>query len=107
MIEGGVYSIDNGDGTFGVVKVLKLEPGVVHIRVYRNKYAARPTSVELSDLSLGGFDDPGGFGVGHLPISANNVAGWRPVLLAETQVAEDELEGYRLWKESGGGVFGG
>src|SRR5262245_13642607 len=31
MTEGDVYSIDNGDGTFGVVKILKLEPGIVHV----------------------------------------------------------------------------
>ena len=61
MTEGGIYSIDNGDGKFGVVKILKLEPGVVHVRVYKNKFAARPTSVQLDELSLGSVKDKDGW----------------------------------------------
>jgi hypothetical protein len=106
MMEGGIYSIDNGDGKFGVVKILKLEPGIVHVRVYKNKFASRPTSVKVDDLSLGNIKDKDGFGMGHLPISENDFKAWKAALLAKTEVKADELEGYKLWKESGGGVFG-
>lgn len=106
MTEGGVYSIDNGDGEFGVVKILKLEPGIVHVRVYKNKFSSRPRAIQLDDLSLGSIEDKDGFGMGHLPISENDFNGWKAIWLASSEVKPDELEGYQLWKEAGGGVFG-
>ncbi|MBI3410322.1 MAG: hypothetical protein HY040_18440 [Planctomycetes bacterium] len=106
MTEGGIYSIDNGDGKYGVVKILKLEPGVVHVRVYKNKFAARPNSIKVEELSLGSVKDKDGFGLGHLPISERDFKSWKAVLLATTEVRAEELDGYQLWKEAGGGVFG-
>jgi hypothetical protein len=106
MTEGGVYSIDNGDGKFGIVKILKLEPGIVHVRVYKNKFASRPASIRLDELSLGSIKDKDGFGIGHLPISDNDFKGWKAILLTKAGVNAEELEGYNLWKEAGGGVFG-
>jgi hypothetical protein len=108
MTEGGVYSIDSGNGKFGVVKILKIEPGIVHVRVYKNKFATRPTAIKLDELSLGSIEDKDadGFGMGHLPISEKDFSGWKAVLLTKTEVKPDELEGYKMWKEAGGGVFG-
>jgi hypothetical protein len=106
MIEGGIYSIDKGDGKFGVVKILKHDPGIVHVRLYKNKFASRPSSVKVEELSLGSVKDKDGFGIGHLPISERDFKSWKPVLLTKSEIREDELEGYRLWKEAGGGVFG-
>ncbi len=109
IVEGGIYSIESGE-RFGIVKILKLEPGIVHLRVYKNKFASRPTSINVEDLSLGRFKpgstDKDGFGIGHMPIRERDFRGWKPVLLTKTQVTESELEGYKMWKESGGGVFG-
>jgi hypothetical protein len=106
MKEGGIYSIDNGDGKFGIVKILKLESGIVHVRIYKEKFATRPESIKVEQLSLGSIKDKDGFGIGHLPISKNDFTGWKAVFLCETEVKEDELEGYNMWKEAGGGVFG-
>ncbi len=106
MIEGGVYSIDNGDGKFGIVKILKLDPGIVHVRVYKNKFATRPTSISLDELSIGSIKDKDGFGMGHVPISEADFKGWKAIMLTKAQVKAEELEGYKLWKEAGGGVFG-
>jgi hypothetical protein len=50
--------------------------------------------------------DKDGFGMGHLPISERDFKGWKAVLLMQSEVKADELEGYKLWKEAGGGVFG-
>ncbi len=99
---GGVYSIQSGDGGFGVVKVLALDPGVVSVRIYRQKYRARPTAVDPASLSLGSLHDPEGFGIGHAPVSEAGFASWKPQLLFIQSVSEDELDGYRYWKEDGG-----
>jgi len=106
MTEGGIYSIDNGDGKFGVVKILKLEPGIVHVRIYKNKFPSRPNAIKTEELSLGSINDADGFGMGHLPISETDFKGWKAVLLRRDNVKAEELEGYELWKEAGGGVFG-
>ena len=43
---GGLYSTDDGTGQFSVVKILMLEPDVVHLRIYKEKFASRPTTVD-------------------------------------------------------------
>jgi hypothetical protein len=121
---GALYSVFNGDesGTFGVVKVLVLEPAVVHIRVYQNTFPTRPGHADPATLSLGGLSledlqdeekldeklETHRFGIGHMPLAIRDfVYGWQPVFLEESPVTEEELEGYEYWKREGGGVFGG
>lgn len=101
---GGIYSISNG-GDFGVVKILAIDPDAVSIRIYRERFPNRPDSVDPSTLTLGRIGDPAGFGIGHLPLAPRDFALWFPVHLTTQPVTEEELEGYRYWKESGGGTF--
>jgi hypothetical protein len=117
---GGLYSIihDGDDGTFGVVKILVLEPPAVHLCIYANTFSSRPESIDLSTLSLGGISiedlendtqelNMTGCGIGHLPLSLKDFGyGWQPVFLGYSLVTEDDLEGYKMWKEGSGGVFG-
>lgn len=105
---GGLYSVNSGDGKYGVVKVLALDPSAVHLRLYKNKFNTRPEAVDSSTLSLGSMndDDEEGFGIGHFPLSRRDFTKWQPVLLSQETVSEEELEGYNMWKEAGGGVFG-
>lgn len=49
-IEGGLYSTQNEEGTFSIMKVLKVDDGGVHVRLYSNTFAARPTAVAESTL---------------------------------------------------------
>ena len=44
LIEGGLYATQNEEGIFSIVKVLKLDDGGVHIRLFSNMFAARPTT---------------------------------------------------------------
>lgn len=121
---GALYSIYNGDesGGYGAVKILVLEPPIVHIRVYRNTFAVRPAEINPSELTLGAIsidaleeggtvtpqDEELGFGIGHMPIHLRDfLYGWQPVFLMNSPVAEDELEGYEIWRREGGGVWGG
>lgn len=116
---GGLYSVvsDEARQVFSVVKVLVLEPGVVHLRAYQNTFAGRPESIDPAALTLGGLDlntlddvdfETYRFGIGHMPLSLDDfVYDWRPGFLMEAPVTDEELEGYRYWKEAEGGVFGG
>jgi len=103
---GGLYSVDDGEGNYRVAKILALDDSAVHICLYKNKYRSRPATVEGSSLSLGTIHDKDGFGMGHLPLSRTAFANWQPVFLSQSSVTDEELEGYKIWKEDQGGVFG-
>ena len=102
---GGLYSTANGRGQFSVVKVLVLEPDAVHVRVYKQKFSLRPTSVDPASLTLGKLDDKDGFNIGHLPLSRTSFASWEPVFISQQSVSDSELQGYKMWKEAKGEVF--
>lgn len=104
-VEGGLYIIRSGSG-FGIVKVLRLEDEVVHLRVYKNKYAAVPAKVNPTTLTLGTIHDKDGFGVGHQPTRLKAFLSWKPQFLQHSLVEPEELDGYEYWKAAGGGVWG-
>jgi hypothetical protein len=66
---GGLYSTADGKGQFSVVKILVLEPNAVHVRIYKQRFSTRPTSIDPASLTLGQLDDKEGFSIGHLPLS--------------------------------------
>ena len=96
----GLYSVERGDSTFGVVKVLALDPHIVHARLYRNKLESRPKSIDPALLSLGSVFTGEDIGIGHTPLALESFLAWKPVLLQETEVTDDELVGYQYWLES-------
>ncbi len=102
---GGIYSIDNGDGSYGVVKLLVYENDIFHVAIYKQKFQTRPEKIDISRLSFGTPNDPDGFGIGHLPLSKVSFLEWRPEFITLSGVTADELEGYKMWKEDKGGVF--
>ena len=102
---GSLYSVTGENGTFSIVKVLARDTGVVSVRLYRERFPTRPSEVDPARLSLGQVGDAEGFGIGHLPLAERDFALWFPVLVQEGDVSEDELEGYRIWKESGAQAF--
>lgn len=101
---GGLYSTDDGKGQFNVVKILMLEPDVVHLRIYKEQFPSRPTTVDPNSLTVGKLGDKE-FSIGHLPLSPRSFASWKPIFMSQQVVQDSELEGYRLWKEANGGVF--
>ena len=90
---------------YGIVKVLVIERGVVHVRVYREKFSKRPESIDATVLTLGSVDGGGDFGMGHLPLSDASFATWVPVPIHNEPVADAELAGYRMWQDHSGGVW--
>jgi len=105
LVVGGIYSISDDDGRFGIAKLLARDEGICHVRLYKQKFPSRPEKVDPLDLSLGSIYDQDGFGMGHLPLQDDAFRAWQPVLILKTPVTFEELDGYRMWKEAGGGVF--
>jgi hypothetical protein len=99
IVAGGVYASKGEDGVYRVSKVLAFERGVVHVRLYKNKFQSLPQLSDLSKLSLGGFGDPEGFGIGHAPIAKEGFLRDSPVLLKKDTLSAEELEGYKYYLE--------
>jgi hypothetical protein len=102
LVAGGLYSVEDGDGSFRVIKILVLDDEAAHIAVYANKFSAPPTTADLPSLSFNSiYAEAKEPGIMHLPLSRETVAQDRPVLIARAPVTEAELEGYRMWEEAG------
>lgn len=104
---GDLVSIVADVGPYGVAKILAADEGGVHIRVYVQRYAARPTTIDPAGLTLSDFllTQTGPLSVGHLPLSHGTFAHWQPEHIAGGSVGEHELEGYRNWVDAEGGYF--
>ena len=114
LVPGALYSIrGSAEGTFQVIKVLALDDLGIHICLYGNAFARRPTTIapELLDtapfLSLAPEDigQEWPLSVGHLPLMVSTFLGMQPVFITRTDVIPEELEGYEEWKEAGGGYI--
>jgi len=97
---GGLYATQDEDGTWRVMKVLALDDDAVHLRSYANKFREQPKDVDPAVLTLGGLNDPAGFGIGHFPLAKEGFFKDKPVLIKVVPVKEEELEGYKLYLES-------
>jgi hypothetical protein len=97
---GGLYATQDKDGQWRVSKVLAVDEYAVHLRSYANKFPQRPDDVDPTRLTLGGLNDPAGFGIGHFPLAKEGFLKDHPVLLKVVPVNEDELEGYKIYLEA-------
>ena len=90
-----------------MVKILKLDPEGVHVRIYSNHFAIRPNDVDVATLYMAGTTSPSGhnLGIGHLPLLRASFVNWRPRLIKVVLVDPSELDGYEMWKEGKGGYF--
>jgi hypothetical protein len=101
---GDVYTVRDGAG-FGVVKVLAVEPGRVHLRQYPLSYPDRPWHVKSSTLLRPEADArPGAFP--HLPLAEAEFARWEPVLLRAEPVGASELRALDTWRRMHGADAG-
>lgn len=100
IIVGGLYASLNEDGTYVIMKVLALDDFAVHLRTYKNKFSEVPKDLDSSILSMGGIDDPEGFGIGHFPLAIEGFWKSEPVFLKKEPVREDELEGYKIYLDA-------
>ena len=95
---GAICTVEDGDGKFGVIKVLVIDAEIALVKIYKNKYTIRPSKIDLKTLSIGSITDKDGFGVGHAPLARKGFEKWKPIVIANEIVSEDELEGYKIWK---------
>jgi hypothetical protein len=107
LVEGGFYYTRNDNGSYSVMKILKLDDGGVHVRLYSNQFPSPPSQVDESTLYMAGVDRKPNetLGMGHAPVSKKSFAGWKAIFFQQSAVKDDELEGYKMWLEAKGGYF--
>jgi len=100
---GGLYAAQNDDCSFGIWKVLAVDGMAVSLRKYSNKFDEAPSRVNPDSLTIGmdmdaflGGND-GALGIGHFPLARIGFWEMKPVLIQVEPVADEELEGYRMW----------
>jgi hypothetical protein len=105
IIVGGLYAAANDDGSVSIWKVLAVDGNAVSLRKYSNKFNEPPLRVDPASLTIG-MDmeaflrgDDGALGIGHLPLARDGFWEMTPVLVQVEPVVEEELEGYRMWRE--------
>jgi hypothetical protein len=107
LSEGGLCYFPNENGTYSVLKILKLDDQGVHVRIYSNQFSSPPNKIDESTLFTAGIDRKPNetLGMGHLPLSKKSFEGWKAILFQQSTVKEDELDGYKMWDEAKGGYF--
>jgi hypothetical protein len=98
IVVGGVYAVREEEGSWGLVRVLALDKYAVHIRSYTDRFSERPTDVDLAKLN---------WFIGHMPLAREGFEREERVLVKVVPVAEEELDGYRLYLEAMNGGAGG
>ena len=93
------------EGGYKVAKILRVDRTAVHLRMYSDRWAIPPETLDPWLLRLDRYEAvvPG---IGHIPVSHSSFASLEPAFERLAMVGTAELDGYRQWAESGGGVFG-
>lgn len=105
--EGGLYYTRENDGSYSVLKILKIDDEGFHVRLYSNQFAEPPKKIDESALYMAGMHKKPGerLGMGHAPISKKSFLTWHAVFFQQSTVKEEELEGYKMWLDGKGGYF--
>jgi hypothetical protein len=95
---GDLCTVELREGDYRVVKILAIGDGVVHLRLYADKFVDRPFQVNPAGLDFVAIHKS--FGIAHLPLSSEDFATWRPGVVGHEAVRAEELEGYEIWREA-------
>ncbi|MGH2922318.1 MAG: hypothetical protein ACRDKU_09655 [Gaiellaceae bacterium] len=92
MAPGELCSVEWGVGNYRVVKILVVEDGLVHLRLYANRFRERPFTIDPSELRLA---------VEHVPLEAQDFAAWIPGVIGYEPVEPEELARFEIWQSAG------
>ena len=80
-------------GAYRVAKVLAVRPPLLFVRIYRNRWDVRPTTVDTKELVVGKVSDPKGYGTSCIGIAESLfLKEASPQALSKSAVNAEELE---------------
>ena len=96
---GDICTVEEGNGQFGVVKVLMVDADRIHVKMYQNKFFSRPEMIDPATLFMGEIVyDESGITMAHLPYQKPEFNALKPEVEGNELVLPEELEAYRFWK---------
>jgi uncharacterized protein YndB with AHSA1/START domain len=104
----------DGVETWAAAKLLRSEILRVHLAIFGSTWPARPADVDPAVLRLRRMSDEAiergdlpdlSLGIGHVPIDRNAFSKAEPRFAGITTLRNEELDGYRTWREASGGTF--
>ena len=99
MEQGGLYTVEDGEGTFRPAKILAFDSSVVHLRLYCNTLSYRPDTIVADTLRLVAY--PGeSVAREHFPVSRQLFLFWLPEHVGFDSVRPDERQLIREWEGS-------
>lgn len=105
MEPGGLYSVEDGTGGYRIAKLFAWDSTTVHLRLYSNRFPARPDTVASGTLRL--RPAPGEpVGREHFPAARYLFRAWSPQLVGHDTVTAQERGLVEEWRSSGGRVIG-
>jgi hypothetical protein len=101
--EGGLYAFKNDNGSYSVMKLLKVESAGVHVKIYSNQFDSPPTTVDESKLYVVGLghkpDET--MGLADAPMKGETFQNYKATFVQQSTVKPEELESYNKWKAAG------
>jgi len=95
--EGNIYTYKATNIRWQFIRILKNADDIIHIRLYSRLYWRKPN---IKSFNKNNWE------IGHLPLDLESLDSWGLTLVGNIPVEENELEGYRIWKEDeDAGVF--
>jgi hypothetical protein len=106
LVVGGLYSMNDGEGSFGVIKVIAIEEKGTHVRLYRNRWTDRPTTIDEATLTLAVNPSHIIYGAEHLALTRKGFYSLQPVFIKQGTVTPEEIQPYKIWTTSGANYIG-
>ena len=120
ILPGDIFATYKGEKGYQLLKVLDIDIayGVIHLYFYRGSYAEVPSADEIEDLiakrnegrTSTSFSDmlqemanSDYYEIMHIPLALKGFLADRPIFIKQSEVKEEELEGYRYYLEEMGG----
>ena len=99
---GGLYSVEGGGGSYAIAKVLALEPTLVGVLVYPERFTMRVRDDTPASLVLSSLRGSDGAQSGYRQLAPDAFLASRPIFIRQASVEPTELAAYEQWKVTAG-----
>ena len=94
---GDICTIDAGNGKYGIIKILSIEPERIHIKLFANRFIVRPEKIDIADLYMLSVDDEAANCAEHLPMDKGNFTKLDAQTVGSQSITREEANNYLTW----------
>ncbi len=105
MVNGGLYSVEDGQGDYRPAKLIGFDSTTAHLVLYCNQYSIRPDTLLASSLRLVPLRDELS-GREHFPVLRRLFRAWVPERVGFDSITDSEQKLIDDWIQAGGRAVG-